>query len=187
MAVRVKKKKVYVLMISRTFPATHPRKGELTNFAPKILSVCGVNIPYQAAGQNLILDTKAYYADYCFTQGFDPKIHTIRGNYDLWKKRADKINAGEAVLSLRQWSGSPYNYAQDGSKQVEFMQLEKINVQKIEFNKFLGAFIDDTDSDVRLETLAKNDGLSVEDFKAWFHDLKYDEPYAIINFTDHKY
>lgn len=37
------------------------------------------------------------------------KLHTIRGNYDLWAKRFEKINKGEAVLSVRYWSGKPYN------------------------------------------------------------------------------
>ena len=183
----MKKKKVYVLMISKTFPATHPRRGEETHFMSKIFASCGGEIPWEANGEKYLLDQKAYYSQFCFENNWDKKIHTIRSNYDLWKKRADKINAGEAVLSLRQWTGSPYNFARDGSKPVEFMRLGKIGVQKLEFDRNLGYFIDGRDSDVLVATLAKNDGLNVDDFKAWFRNPKYDKPYAIINFTDHKY
>lgn len=172
-------------MISRVFPKTHPKAGMPTNFAPKILSVCGADVPYQAAGQNLILDTKAYYADYCFTQGFGPKRHTIRLNYELWKKRADKINAGEAVLSLRQWSGEPYK-----SKQVEFMQLEKIGIQYCEVwsiplsGGVVAKAVRVDDRITGIDSVAKNDGLSVDDFCKWF---KKDMQGCVIHFTDFRY
>lgn len=54
------------------------------------------------------------------------KKHTCRSNYMFWKKRIDKVNSGEAVLSLRQWSGKPYN-----SKQKEIMRLTKAGIQQI--------------------------------------------------------
>lgn len=37
------------------------------------------------------------------------KKHTIRGNYLYWAKKAEQINAGKMVLSIRQWTGRPYN------------------------------------------------------------------------------
>ena len=40
------------------------------------------------------------------------KKHTIRGNYELWKKRIDEIQKGNAVLSVRYWTGKPYNSKQ---------------------------------------------------------------------------
>ena len=40
------------------------------------------------------------------------KIHTIRQNYELWNKRAEKINKGEAILSIRKWSGKAYRSKQ---------------------------------------------------------------------------
>lgn len=173
-------------MVSRVFPKSHPRSGQLTNFVPKILSVCGSDVPYTAAGQNLILDQKAYYSNYCFEQRFDPKRHTIRGNYDLWAKRAEKINRGEAVLSLRHWSGEPYK-----SKQVEFMQLEKIGVEKVKITNWRSpeweqekrlwkTCIVDRVKPVTPATIAKNDGLSIEDFHAWFPK---DFDGVIIHFT----
>lgn len=109
------------------------------------------------------------------------KIHTIRGNYELWAKRAEKINKGEAVLSVRCWTGKPYN-----SKQREIFVFEKIGVEKIQ-RDMLGWFINDIDSDYTIKDFAKNDGLSVEDFKSWFRGNNFSEPKAIIHFSNFRY
>lgn len=111
------------------------------------------------------------------------KKHTIRKNYQLWKKRVDEVNKGRAVISIRTWSGKPYN-----SPQVEKFQLTKENnvgVQKIQFTKS-NIYIDERRSAVSLEELANNDGLSLEDFQDWFK--KYPkEPMAIIHFIGFRY
>lgn len=57
------------------------------------------------------------------------KIHTIRLNYELWKYRVNRINEHLAFLSMRQWTGSPYNYQSDGSKQIEINQFFKLGIQ----------------------------------------------------------
>lgn len=107
------------------------------------------------------------------------KKHTIRGNYDLWKKRIDEIQAGKAYLSIRIWTGKPYN-----SKQKEILQLTEVGIQKLEsFHFFYG--IDGIDSEVTTENLAVNDGLPTKDFEDWFKKAKY--PMAIIHFTDFRY
>lgn len=108
------------------------------------------------------------------------KIHTIRSNYEFWKKRIDQVNEGKAILSIRQWTGKPYK-----SPQQELLQLYKAGIQKLEWD-WLGWFIDDYDSDFGIKDFAPNDGLSVEDFKAWFKKYPV-EPMAIIHFTDFKY
>lgn len=109
------------------------------------------------------------------------KIHTIRGNYELWAKRAEKINKGEAILSVRVWIGKPYN-----SKQQEVLQFDKIGVEKLN-REPIGWFINDLDNDVSTKELAKNDGLSFEDFKSWFKGQDFSEDKAIIHFTDFRY
>ncbi len=109
------------------------------------------------------------------------KIHTIRGNYELWSKRAEKINKGDAVLSIRCWTGKPYN-----SKQREVFVFEKIGVEKLQLD-VLGWFINDIDSDYTIEDFAKNDGLSEEDFKSWFKGQDFTKPKAIIHFSDFRY
>ncbi len=119
------------------------------------------------------------------------KIHTIRGNYLLWKKRFEEIEKGNAVLSLRKWEGKPYN-----SKQIEFLILSKasgISVQKIEFEEdkdgvcSLKYPIINNRAEPNVELLAENDGLTYSDFKEWFKDYDLNEPMAIIHFTDFRY
>src|SRR4051812_11163556 len=75
------------------------------------------------------------------------KRHTVRRNYALWAGRAQIVNAGLGYISLRYWSGKPYN-----SDQVEFGRLYSINVQKVHiypletnkryFNRWYNIFID---------------------------------------------
>lgn len=143
------KKLTYVIMISKTFPSYHSRKGEPTNFKEKILE--------------------------------GEKIHTIRQNYALWEKRAKKVNAGLAVVSLREWEGMPRR-----SKQVEIMQLEKIGVQSIE-NPNSTILIDNVGKPLlRWDKISKNDGLELEDFQEWFKECTK-KLNAIIYFTDFRY
>lgn len=121
------------------------------------------------------------------------KIHTIRGNYELWKKRIDEVNEGKAYISLRYWSDQPYK-----SKQVEFLKLYKFGYQSIEWNEHLMFSIDGSDWDSLdniilynidpIHTLSRNDGLSYRDFYNWFK-LREPKPFSgiIIHFTDFKY
>ena len=105
------------------------------------------------------------------------KKHTIRKNYPLWKSRVDEINAGRAVLSVRYWSGLPYR-----SRQFECLEFSRVGIQKIQYERD-SFFIDDLDSPLKIEDLAKNDGLSLEDFRDWFKPMPT-EPMAILHFTD---
>ena len=154
-------KKKIIITLSRVFPVTHSRRGEPTNFAERL-----------------------YLGD---------KKHTIRKNYDLWKLNAEKMERGKYYLSIRQWSGRPYN-----SPQVEIAQRHNpIGVQPVELyyhadNDTITAKIDGREwLDADCYTLAKNDGLSVQDFKEWFFgkDPKVDKVFkgVIIHFTDFRY
>ena len=111
------------------------------------------------------------------------KIHTIRGNYELWEKRFKKINEGKAILSVRVWSGKPYQ-----SKQHEIFKYDnthKIGLQKLEDpTNFVFASVEG--KKVNWEDIAKNDGLSFEDFCEWFK-VRNNSPMAIIHFTDFRY
>ena len=177
--------KKIIISLSRVFPVTHSRRGEPTDFASKL-----------ASGE---------------------KKHTIRRNYDLWKVNAEKMERGKFYLSIRQWSGKPYN-----SPQVEIAQRHNpIGVQPVELYyhadndtitakvmrgerrissldypepkpTFANATIDGREwLDADCYTLAKNDGLSVQDFKEWFFgkDPKEDKVFkgGIIHFTDLRY
>lgn len=153
--------KTYVLIVSERFPKTHKRAGEQTNFTGKIYST-NCKLPFPP---------------------YSPKIHTIRGNYDLWRKRFDQIEAGKAILSVRVWSGLPYK-----SKQQEIFKFDatrKIGIQKLEDpSNFVFAPING--KAINWETIAKNDGLSFDDFCDWFK-VRNNKPMAIIHFTEFRY
>jgi hypothetical protein len=114
------------------------------------------------------------------------KIHTIRGNYDLWAKRFAKINAGKAILSVRIWEGEPYK-----SKQIEIFKYDKthnIGLEKLDCNPLGWVVNENLKEDLETFTLAKNDGLSLEDFKEWFKgQFEVNKSKAIIHFTDFRY
>lgn len=98
------------------------------------------------------------------------KIHTARPG-KKWKQYADEINRGEAYLSLREWTGKPYN-----SKQFEFARCYKLGVEKfwpaVDFNVMdMGEF-------------SENDGLTVSEMKNWF---PVDFSGYIIHFTNMLY
>ena len=167
--------KTYVLTLSKTFPVTHPRKGEPTGFQHKALAAIN------------------HWEDH------ELKLHTIRANYLLWSKRFEEIMKGEACLSIRQWTGKPY-----ASKQIEIARLtddDGIGLQRLQFiplNGDLGNFITSIDFCCHrmpealnlAHELASNDGLTFADWKEWFFGSgKYDfrKPLAIIHFTSFRY
>lgn len=167
------------VMLSKTFFPQHPKAGEPTGFKEKVLN--------------------------------GTKRHTCRCNYDYWKSRMATLQERQGILSLRQWSGKPY---QKGTTQERILDIAAslIDVQKlvmtrresdepeyveVEPNRFekrtaydYEAWVDGEPYDV--EFIAKNDGLSLEDFKAWFNPV-FDEAgenaltFAIIHFTTFRY
>ncbi len=120
------------------------------------------------------------------------KVHTIRAGYERWKHNLDKVISGDFTLSVRQWSGHPYN-----SRQEELARFtgSKVGYQRISMtydpaSGELKAVIDGkrfTD----LEQLARNDGLSLSDFTAFFFndDLAEKQLFQgiIIHFTPFRY
>ena len=181
-----KKMKMYVITLSRVFPVKHPLAGKPTFFKTK-LENANV-IPFDESNRQPIPDGQPQI-----------KLHTIRENYPLWRKRFDEIEQGDACLSLREWTGKPY-----ASKQIEIARLtdaDGIGVQRLQFiplNGDLGNFI--TSIDFRCHRmpealnlaheLASKDGLTFADWKEWFFgNIKYDfrKPLAIIHFTKVRY
>ncbi len=117
------------------------------------------------------------------------KKHTIRGNYNFWKKRIDAVAQGKAVLSVREWSGKPYHSVQNTI--TEFTSKHGVGIQKVTA-RFKG---ENTGSEMKIEGLlqdindvisvAENDGLSEDDFLNWFNKDLLDG--AIIHFSDFRY
>lgn len=116
------------------------------------------------------------------------KLHTIRTNYELWAKRVKEVQAGDAIISLRYWSGRPYN--SDQVELIRFTHAFGIGVQKIvSWDSGLVFFESDKGAPVPIDikTLAANDGLSLEDFEEWFKKADFEKPMAIIHFTQSRY
>lgn len=115
------------------------------------------------------------------------KLHTIRANYDFWARRFEKIERGEAVLSIREWVGKPYG---KGSTQREIVRLTRedgIGIEKLNFGgrDLIYPYVDGVKVDTK--TLSANDGLSLTDWCTWFRSYDLSKPMAIIHFTKFRY
>ena len=114
------------------------------------------------------------------------KLHTIRGNFEWWQRKAQQINAGEMDLSIRQWSGKPYR-----SQQVEVARLSHLEVQRFE------AAYGSTDPQPRVwidgcevadvEQVAHNDGLELAEWQEWFFKHTNHFEGVVLQFTSFKY
>ncbi len=165
------KVKTYNIMLSRVFPTTHPKAGQETGFKPKVVAALN-GMP-------------------CYLK----KLHTIRANYELWKQRFDEVSRGEAIIKLRQWIGRPYR-----SKTVLIKTLtadDGIGIQRLNFGwrgdrqvpVIEGWYMDGYYGSKK--ELAKNDGLSLDDWQDWFkaheQDTVHSKSLAIIHFTPFRY
>jgi hypothetical protein len=167
------------MTFSRTYPAYHPRAGEPTHFIEKIVGglvandVPGCDTPLiKSLRDSGLLSisvlneiTRGTYAQY--------KHHTIRAGH-RWK-------VGD-WFSPRVWSGKPYN-----SKQIQFapdIQVKKVwdfemdnlgvcsianSGERLEYT-FVRRMTDDVifDESSLDNEIARNDGLTNEDFYFWF-------------------
>ncbi len=166
--------KTYVITLSKRFPSGHIRAGELTFFHEAL-----ANALYGTEA-TLVVDDEEDIS----IQIFDRKIHTIRANYPLWAKRIAEVERGEACLSIRQWTGRPYN-----SPQVEIAKLTKKNgvgIQKAELTNDLAECIIGGRHCSYVD-IARNDGLHPADWLDWFKGYELTQPMAIIHFTDFRY
>lgn len=167
-----------IVTLSKTFFPQHPRKGEATEFRGKMLS--------------------------------GDKRHTCRQNYAYWKRRIERIQATDGILSVKQWIGRPYH--QPGQEPILDVPSDVVGFQRLELrrrgvvteiyakgrkgpfeNHLAYEWIATVDGrPVPIEALAANDGLTVEDFKAWFAPAfkkakAEDLEFAIIHFTKFRY
>lgn len=121
------------------------------------------------------------------------KIHTIRENYELWRKRIIEVRKGLAEISLRQWSGAPYN-----SPQFEIERLTKehdIGIQRVRIDEYgmshdkISIYPEITRNVVYVSPIeiAKNDGLTLHDFADWFKVGQKVTTGGIIHFTSFRY
>lgn len=110
------------------------------------------------------------------------KVHTIRPNYEKWKEKIEEVKSGKAELVLKQWEGRPYHSTPN--KLFIFDAKDDVDVSKLTKTAD-GFFVNDTIK-VEPEILAKNDGLSLQDFEDWFKVFPT-EPMAILHFNSFRY
>jgi hypothetical protein len=119
------------------------------------------------------------------------KIHTCRSNYEYWKAKIDKLKAEGGVLSVRQWSEKPRRSPQET---IIDIPAEIVGIQKLRMvlydDKIFFTHVDH--KPILLHLVAENDGLTTEDFKAWFLPVFKREKtdvleFAIIHFTKFRY
>lgn len=177
--------KTYVIMLSKQFPVGHPRAGAPTFFCVKFLLAIGC--PYCEIEQDLSGENISS-CNSCWNATKEPKLHTIRANFPAWQKRIAEVQSGAACLSIRQWSGKPYR-----SKQLEIARLtasDGIGVQLLDLSgKAFPVVIDGvphTEPEI-VQSIAANDGLSLEDWENWFKCCDKSKPLAIIHFTKFRY
>lgn len=183
------------MAISEFFPKTHSKYDNPTYFYEQICNaVCAGNK----------------------TESVGTKLHTIRANYTFWEKRIDEVKAGNAVLVIYSWTGKPYrsttqNLFVFGKRTVEITEFVcqkfdtmkdnrlyillkdevEIGVQKIKFSRdifhpyiehYLGSELT-----LWIEELARNDGLTPNDWLGWFKNYDLSQSMAIICFTKFRY
>jgi len=122
------------------------------------------------------------------------KIHTIRQNYNFWKRFEGK------EVALFTWKGKPY---QKGSKHKVFCIKRIVSVQMLYLRRVVRHLVSNEDGIlafllddkwIQLDSqLAENDGFINSDgiidtgaFRKWFTDYKSGKM-AIIHFTDFIY
>ena len=110
------------------------------------------------------------------------KVHTIRPNYEKWKEKIEEVKSGKAELVLKQWEGRPYHSTPN--KLFIFDAKDDVEVSKL--TKTADGFFVNGTKKVEPEDLAKNDGLSLQDFEDSFKVLPT-EPMAILHFNSFRY
>lgn len=114
------------------------------------------------------------------------KIHTIRKG-DYWRKVAEEVNAGRAVLSVREWIGRPYNSGQEEFLRLERMGWQAVRIGNIDIGQLItvhgtdGSFLAGENT---ISAIIENDGLTEDDFWDWFPKITDG---GIIHFTDFRY
>jgi len=135
-----------VIIFSRKFPSSHPRKGEETYFVEKFWNSVGVPEKCDIGPLNILAGLSGV-----------AKHHTIRAG-SRWK-------VGD-MFSPRVWADKPYR-----SKQIIIgpdIEIKKIWNIRIYAYYLKGLVISWQGSEFDIDKVAANDGLSTDDFIDWF-------------------
>ena len=90
---------------------------------------------------------------------------------------------GKAELVLKEWSGLPYRSPQNTL--LIYDSNDEIGVSKLTFEEGEGLVVND-EVVVSSEVLAKNDGLTLQEFEDWFKVFPT-EPMAVLHLTGFRY
>lgn len=181
---KTKKLVRYAVACSTRFPSTHCRKGEPTYFVQQIKNGIYDGL-YVLTPEGVMVTEK--------------KLHTIRNNKNnVWTKRMEKVNRGEAVIDLFYWKLPGGRWTKD-NEQIVFATLDKDSGCGVQPLIFTEKYIYNPTvcgehypkptwyKGLNLADLAKNDGLTLNEFKSWFKGYNLSEPLAIIHFTKFRY
>jgi hypothetical protein len=111
------------------------------------------------------------------------KIHTIRANYEFWKR------FDYQECSIRVWTGKPRRSPQrEVFKRIIHVQPIRLWHNKtLDGHKMPPEFYATNGTAIENSVLAKNDGFeSVDDFMNWFYNYK-DGILAVLHFTNFWY
>lgn len=168
-----------VITVSRKFPKGHINEGQPTYFVERILNALEINFREESY-LDLLVElnwgnlkiSKGQLFEFWRSLDIDSsyeKLHTIR-NGNRWEQ-GDKA-------SLRVWYGKPYNSPQIiFAPDVELVEVYRFNIYErmVYFSqKDRGLVFYSDGLDEKIAEVAKNDGLTLEDFKSWF---KYPRPF----------
>lgn len=136
-----------VRTLSRNFLKGHPRAGEPTYFVEKFYNS---------------LFHKNNLMDYPFGLIVDESIRETKGH----TIRMGRHFKPEDELTLAVWSDKPYR-----SKQIKLWAgpIRAIDIDIIIESHYDELFLSLRPGHIKLEELAKNDGLSLKDFRQWFN------------------
>jgi hypothetical protein len=170
-----------VITFSRVFPKYHPKAGQPTFFENKIWNVLDINSTDVNYDSLFELNPKLnHYVLWPFWDSIKLKYsqfdqwELIESNYSLSDQKHHTIRNGNRwkvgdKFSPRVWSDKPYK-----SKQIIIApDIEVKKVWEIEliirgdFKELI--FLNDSQRNVPLEEVAKNDGLLVNDLLNWFN------------------
>lgn len=169
-----------VVLLSKTFFPQHYRAGEPTYFKQKVLAELmknpAIKIELTAPDGSEIKERKK---------------HTCRSNYEYWKSKIARLQEKGGVLSVRQWIAQPYK--QPGQEIIVDIPADVVGVQKLELTRKWNDWTAKVEGYITpIGLLAQNDGLTKEEFKAWFAPVFDKEKavtleFAIIHFTKERY
>jgi hypothetical protein len=185
--------KTLVVLLSKTYFPQHPKAGKPTMFCEKVLN------EFYADKRILPVDSGNHAPNY--------KKHTCRKNFEYWSEKVEKLKAENGVLSVRELIGKPYQ--KPGQNTIIDIPAKDIEVQKLTLwiNKRTDIYAVEeiapihtiyeweanvNSNKIPISVLASNDGLTVDDFKAWFAPVFESEKtevldFAIIHFTKFRY